>query len=387
MIGQKGIPAIQGGVERHVHDLSLGLVEKGHEVTVYARKWYSPNENKTFQGVNIKLLPSIHTKHLDAISHTFLATIDAIRNNFDVIHYHGVGPSLLAWIPRIFARKSLVICTFHSIDRYHQKWNPLAKLMLRLGEKSACVFPHKTIVISQGLQKYCLNEFNKETIYIPNGINLFNREIGQEEIKKFGLNKNQYLLMVSRLIPHKGAHILVEAFNNLKKNHPENQTIQNLKLAIVGGSAYTDDYVKKLHRLASTNNQIVFTDFQSGETVNQLYANSLALIHPSFNEGLPITVIEAMSHGKPVLLSNIAEHIELGTDYNLIFKDNDIKDLEEKMLYFINLDEDAKKLLGVQNKLIIENDYQWKNLIPKIIQVYQKENTGSQTKKLLTENA
>lgn len=385
MIGQKGIPAIQGGVERHVHDLSLGLVENGQEVTVYARKWYSPNESPTFQGIKIKYLPCIHTKHLDAITHSFLATIDAIKNNYDIIHYHGVGPSLLAWIPRIFARHSLVVCTFHSIDRYHQKWNPIAKLFLRLGEKAACVFPHKTITISQGLQQYCLNEYNKETIYIPNGINP-KEEKNSDTINQFGLNKNEYFVMVSRLIPHKGAHVLIEAFNNLKKNNPDNQAIKNLKLAIVGGSAYTDDYVKKLHRLASNNNQIIFTDFQSGKTVDQLYANSLALIHPSFNEGLPITVIEAMSHGKPVLLSNIAEHIELGTDYNLIFKDNDVKELEDKMLYFINLSEEEKILLGKQNKTIVDEKYHWKKLIPKVIDVYEKEERKSQPKKLITEN-
>jgi glycosyltransferase involved in cell wall biosynthesis len=157
-------------------------------------------------------------------------------------------------------------------------------------------------------------------------------------------------------------------------------------MAIVGGSAYTDDYVKKLHRLASNNNQIIFTDFQSGKTVDQLYTNSLALIHPSFNEGLPITVIEAMSYGKPVLLSNIAEHIELGTDYNLIFKDNDVKELEDKMLYFINLSEEEKMLLSKQNKIIVEEKYHWKKLIPQILTVYEKENLEALNKRLITEN-
>ncbi|HQF57143.1 MAG TPA: glycosyltransferase family 4 protein [Candidatus Magasanikbacteria bacterium] len=385
MIGQKGIPAIQGGIERHVHDLSLGLVEKGQDVTVYARKWYTPEEKKSFAGIKIKHLPSIRTKHLDAISHTFFATLHAIKNNFDVIHYHGVGPSLLAWIPRIFAPRTLVITTFHCIDRYHQKWNPLAKLILHLGEKTACFFPHKTIVISQGLQKYCLEKYNKETIYIPNGINPI-EETDSDKITQFGLKKDEYLVMISRLIPHKGAHILIEAFNNLKKNNPENKTIQNLKLAIVGGSAFTDDYVRQLHELASSNNQIIFTDFQSGKTVDQLYANSLALVHPSLNEGLPITVIQAMSHGKPVLLTDIAEHLELNTNDNLIFKENDVQDLEEKMLYFINLNDEEKKSFGIENKQIIEENYLWKNLIPKVIEVYQRKTRESQPKKLLTEN-
>ena len=128
MIGQKGMPAVNGGVERHVHELAVRLVKFGHLVTVYSRTWYvGDNYSKNIEGVKIKLLPTVHTKHFDTISHSLLATIDAIKNDFDVIHYHGVGPSLLAWIPRLFAPKIKVIATFHSIDRYHQKWNWFAK--------------------------------------------------------------------------------------------------------------------------------------------------------------------------------------------------------------------------------------------------------------------
>ena len=134
MIGQKGIPAIYGGVEQHVQDLSMRLVKLGHEVTVYSRGWYTGKSNTQINGVQTKNIFSIHTKHLDTISHTFLCTINAIWNKFDVIHYHGVGPALLSWLPRILSTKTKVIVTFHSIDRYHQKWGPIAKFFLRLGK-------------------------------------------------------------------------------------------------------------------------------------------------------------------------------------------------------------------------------------------------------------
>ncbi|MBT7228202.1 glycosyltransferase family 4 protein, partial [Candidatus Parcubacteria bacterium] len=305
------MPAVQGGVERHVHDLSLKLAKNDHQVTVYSRTWYTgKKEDIIFDGVQIKHLPSIHTKHLDAITHTFLATIDAIKNKYDIIHYHGIGPSLLSWIPRIFSPKSMVVSTFHSIDRYDKKWNFLAKLIFRLAERCTCYFPHKTITISRGLQKYCLNEFYKEADYIPNGINLFEKPLSDDKIKEYNLKKNNYLLAVSRLIPTKGVHVLIKAFNEIKKENKDNEKIQNLKLAIVGGSVYTNEYVKELHKLASLNNNIIFTDFQSGETLDQLYGHSLGLVHPSFNEGLPLTVLEAMSYSKPALVSNINEHRE-----------------------------------------------------------------------------
>lgn len=379
MIGQKGLPARYGGVEKHVHDLSTRLVKAGpstelgagHEVTVYARQWYTPKEMKEYEGVKIRHLPSIHTKHLDTISHTFLATVDAIFKKYDVIHYHGIGPALLSWMPRIFARKSMVVVTFHSIDRYDQKWGRLAKLALRLAEKCACYFPHKTIAISRGLQKYCLNEFYRDTIYIPNGISIPEINAETDEIKKFALKKQQYFIMVSRLIPTKGAHILIQAFNQLKKNNPENEAVRKLKLAIVGGAVYTNSYVKELHQLASLNNDIIFTDFQTGEALHQLYGNALALVHPSFNEGLPITVLEGMSYGLPALVSDINEHHELISDVDFIFKENNADDLEKKMLKFINLSAEKKQRAGQANFKFVSEHYLWENIVPQILRVYQ----------------
>jgi glycosyltransferase involved in cell wall biosynthesis len=374
MIGQKGMPAVQGGVERHVHDLSLKLAKNDHQVTVYSRTWYTgKKEDIIFDGVQIKHLPSIHTKHLDAITHTFLATIDAIKNKYDIIHYHGIGPSLLSWIPRIFSPKSMVVSTFHSIDRYDKKWNFLAKLIFRLAERCTCYFPHKTITISRGLQKYCLNEFYKEADYIPNGINLFEKPLSDDKIKEYNLKKNNYLLAVSRLIPTKGVHVLIKAFNEIKKENKDNEKIQNLKLAIVGGSVYTNEYVKELHKLASLNNNIIFTDFQSGETLDQLYGHSLGLVHPSFNEGLPLTVLEAMSYSKPALVSNINEHRELIDDNRFFFKENNVGELKKSILNFIELSDEEKVRVGKHNRDIIEEYYQWDKIIPNVINLYENK--------------
>ncbi|HBU07482.1 MAG TPA: hypothetical protein DEB09_05375 [Candidatus Magasanikbacteria bacterium] len=385
VIGQKGIPAIHGGVERHVHDLALRLAKNNQEVIVYARKWYTKKDQDfSFAGVLIKHLPSLHTKHFDAISHTLFSTLHAMVNKVDVIHYHGIGPSLLAWIPRLFSRHILVISTFHSIDRYDQKWNALAKMILRLAERCACTFPHKTITISKELKKYCLNEFYKETTYIPNGIESYKIDNTINKIAEFGLKKNEYLVMVSRLIPTKGAHILIEAFNNLKKNHSDNNLVKNLKLAIVGGSVYTNDYVKSLHQLGASNNDVIFTDFRSDQTLHQLYAHSLALVHPSFNEGLPLTVLEAMSFSKPVLATNIVEHQELINDKNFLFKENNVLDLETMLWKFLNMTKEEQRLAGKINKKKVEKQYHWDNIVPQIIEIYEE---GERKNVLITAEA
>jgi len=379
MIGQKGIPAIYGGVEKHVHDLSIRVVEAGHDVTAYSRSWYTgKKENYTYNGVNVLHTKTLKTKHLDTITHTLTATLHAIFAGYDVIHYHGVGPSLLSWIPRIFSPKTKVITTFHSIDRYHAKWNWLAKFILRLGERTACMFAHDTITVSRSLQQYCVNEYGSTTAYIPNAVEPQIESTQSKHIKEFGLTKDNYLVMVSRLVKHKGAHLLVQAFTELKAEHQNNQTIQNLKLAIVGGSAYTNSYVKSLHKLASSTNDIVFTDFQSGKALDQLYAHAKALVHPSMNEGLPITVLQAMSHSTPVLVSNIPEHLEIVKDVRMIFDENEVEAIKKAILNFLNMPEsEIAKNISMHDR-IIASHYSWDVIVPQVLDLYQ-EPTNTQT--------
>lgn len=369
MVGQKGIPAIYGGIERHVEELSTRLVKCGFDVSVYCRPWYSvESKNKIYNGVKLIYLPSLKTKHLDAISHTFLATIHALFCNYDIIHYHGVGPSLLSWIPRIFKPKVKVVTTFHCIDRKHQKWGFFAKLMLRAGEWAACRFAHKTITVSKTLQQYCSEAYDKETVYIPNGVTLNKLKIENQKSKileEYGLEPNKYLLMVSRLVRHKGAHYLIVAFQNLKE---QDQNFKDLKLVIAGDSSFTDDYVKYVKDLASDDPSIVFVGFQSGKPLEDLFLNSFAVVHPSESEGLPIAVLEAMSYGKVVLASDIPENMELIKDYGMSFQNKNIDDLTDKLkklIYMNNLEE-----IGERARDFVMKNYNWDNVALQIQQLY-----------------
>lgn len=372
MIGQKGIPAIYGGVERHVHDLSVRLVERGHRVTVYARKWYTAEHGMgQVEGVTRVHTPTIKTKHLDTIVHVFTSTIHAIFSSYDVIHYHGVGPALLAWIPRVFRPRVRVIVTLHSLDRFHQKWNGFAKCMLKLGEKAANTFAHDTITVSKSLQKYVNAEYKARTTYIPNGVEIPSAVTSVSHITPFGLTADNYIVMISRLVPHKGAHVLIEAFKKLKERNADNTSVQSLKLAIVGGAAYTDEYVRSLHVSAASMNDVVFTDFQSGSSLNELYSHARVLVHPSINEGLPITVLQAMSYGIPVLLSAIPEHEEILSDASMFFKENDVESLVSRLESFMKLSKQDRVHIGKQNKAIIHEKYEWEHIVSQIERVYQ----------------
>jgi glycosyltransferase involved in cell wall biosynthesis len=372
MIGQKGIPAIYGGIERHVEELSTRLVECGFLVSVYCRPWYVPKVNgeklKVYKGVKLIYLPSLKTKHFDAISHTFLATVHAMFGGYDIIHYHGVGPALLSWMPRLFRPKIKVITTFHCIDRKHQKWGFFAKLMLRAGERAACYFAHQTITVSKTLHQYCSEAYDKETIYIPNGVALHDGAEGSDSeiMRKFNFEKNKYLLMVSRLVRHKGAHYLVGAFQNIKLEQGE--VARGLKLVIAGDSSFTDDYVKELKEFAGGNDDIVFVGFQSGKPLEDLFLNALAVVHPSESEGLPIAVLEAMSYGKVVLASDIPENMELVGDYGMSFKNKSVDDLTRQLKVLI-----ARGDLITQGqiaKTFVTQNYNWGSIVGKIKQLY-----------------
>ncbi|MFA5107412.1 MAG: glycosyltransferase family 4 protein [Patescibacteria group bacterium] len=358
MIGQKGIPALFGGVERHVEELSVRLAKRGHTVTVYTRPNHTNPNRKNYHGVRLVSLPSLPTKHFDAISHTFLATIHALFQDYDVIHYHSGGPSLLSFIPRLFRPGIKVIATFHSIERKHQKWGLFARFVLRLGEWACVTFPHQTIAISRPLQKYCEKTYRKKTIYIPNGVSSeFTRSQKAKVItKQFGLIADQYILTVARLIPPKGIHYLIAAYKRLNTKK---------RLVIAGDSAYTDSYVKKLKELAAGDPRIIFTGFQKGKTLAELYSNAYLFVFPSEIEGLPLALLEAAGFGRCSLASNIPENLEVLRANNevigYVFKNKNVKDLQIKLAELLKRPEATKKV-GQRARKVVLQHFNWQSI-------------------------
>jgi glycosyltransferase involved in cell wall biosynthesis len=370
MIGQKGIPAIYGGIERHVEELATELAKKGNDVSVYARKWYTPENINEYNGINVIHTSSIHTKHLDTITHTFTATIDAIRQKVDIIHYHGIGPTLVAWIPKLFTKNIKVVITCHSLDRYQLKWGLFAKLMLWFSEKTAYIFADKTISVAKTVQNYYLDEHKQKTVYIPNGVRINpNKDENAKLIKNWGLEKDKYILMVARLIQDKGTHYLLEAWRYLNKQYPN--LIADYKLVITGG---TDDveYFNELKRIAGDNKNVIFTDWQKDEVLESLYANSLLFVHPSEREGLPISVLQAMSYGKPILASDIQGHKELIMDNNFLFHNTSIMSLAKRMLGLLK-NKEILKNAGIINKQLVKQNYNWEEITKKTLQIYECE--------------
>lgn len=368
MIGQKGMPAIHGGVERHVHDLSVRLVQAGHTVDVYGRAWYTgTTDDTTTHGVQVRIVPSIHTKHLDTITYAIMATIRAMRSDATILHYHGVGPALVSWIPRVCTPHKKVVTTFHSIDRKHAKWGWFARWVLKVGEWAACRWAHQTIAVSRTIYQYARDVYDAKTVYIPNGVELLHRTDRTDTLQTFGLTPDGYIIALSRLIPHKGIHLLVDAYARIAATRPD--TLQGKKLVIVGDGYYTDTYVQALKAQAATTPDIIFTGFQSGQALQELMSHAHLYVHPSMNEGLPITVLEAMSYGLPTLLSDIPEHLELVSDPRCHFVSENVSDLAQSLVRLLT-DETIRTHSSTGNKQTIAETYSWDHVARSIAELY-----------------
>lgn len=378
MIGQKGIPASWGGVERHVEELSTGMVRRGHIVTAYVRRWYMHNtpEGKTalkkrsYQGVHLVFAPSISTKHLDTISHVLIATLHALFQKYDVIHYHGVGPSLVAWIPRLFAPRAKIIATFHSPDRLHGKWGAIAKLVLTFGEWASCHFAHETITVSQTLQRYAAENYKVPTIYIPNGVSLPETRIEEKTaitLREFGLCPKRYFIVIARFVSHKGIHLALEAWRRALRDYPTRT--HGLRLVVVGDEQGDVEYANSLRRLAKKIPYVILAGWQNAETTQILLAESMALIQPSQSEGMSIAMLEAFSHGIPVIASDLPEHRELVTDNRFRYEKTKISQLEERLAWLIANPEIAS-VEGLRNRERAERYYNWDAIIRQTEHIY-----------------
>lgn len=366
MLGHKRIPSREGGVEIVVEELATRMVQKKHEVVVYNRKGKNVQDKnadedkkklKEYKGVKIKTIPTINKKGIDALLYSFFASIAVLFGKYDVIHYHAEGPCAMLWIPKIFRKR--IIVTIHGLDWQRSKWGGMATKYIKFGEKIAAKYADEIIVLSKGVQEYFKDTYNRDTIFVPNGVKkpvVKNPNIIQ---KKYNLEKDSYILFLARIVPEKGLHYLIEAFK---------QIATDKKLVIAGGASHTNEYLEKIKEMVKDDTRIIMTGFVQGEELEELYSNCYLYCLPSDIEGMPLSLLEAMSYGNRCLVSNIEENVQVGEQYVESFKKGNIEDLKIKLEKLIAQKIDKNTKDEIQQFIL--KRYNWNEIVNKTLEIY-----------------
>lgn len=354
--GTRGIPNIMGGVETHCENLYPYIVQAGYDVTVVRRSCYLQAQQKTheYKGIHLKDIYAPRKKSLEAIMHTILAVLYAKKTNADILHIHAIGPSLLVPFAKMLGLK--VVVTHHGADYDRKKWNKAAKYMLRKGEKYAAKYADKLIVISSKIKKDIAEKYGRtDTELIYNGVPEAIRRTTTEYITSKGLAPYKYILAVGRFVEEKGFDYLIDAYSEL---HPE-----GYKLVIAGDSDHPTEYSIQLKEKAKEKG-IVLTGFIKGKPLEELMTHARLFVLPSYHEGLPISLLEAMSYGKDVLVSDIEANRLPELEETDIFKTGSTSSLKQSI---------EKKLQGGQNKNreYAMYKYNWQNIAAQTTDVYK----------------
>lgn len=364
IIGHKRIPSNEGGIEKGVEMHAVRMAALGHEVTVYNRgghnvygSEYDRERLKEYKGVKIITIPTVSGRASVPI-YSFLATLHAIFARYDVVSYRASGSCVMIPLARLFGLRC--VASLHGIDSKRDKWGGFASRYLELGERMAATKANACLVLSRNMQEYMKETYGRKTILFANGITMPEHLEPDDIVKRFGLEKDGYLLMLGRIVPEKGLHYAIEAFRQCRTDK---------KLVIAGGAEANSDYYSELQNMALGDDRIIFTGFVRGTIISELYSNAYMFLLPSNLEGMSNALLEAMSYGNCCLVSDIAENMEVVKEYAPCFRQGDVEDLREKMQELLD---DPKTVIVFKKdsaRYVTEN-YNWDIVVEQMLEIY-----------------
>lgn len=366
MLGHKRIPSREGGVEIVVEELATRMVSLGHEVIVYNRggthiagKEFEKKKKKikSYKGVQIKTIPTCNDKRLNAIMYSFFATIKASLTSCDILHFHAEGQCVFLPLAKLLKKRCIV--TVHGLDWQRSKWGGFATKVILLGEKHAAKYADEIIVLSNGVQEYFKETYQRETSFIPNGIVIPEKKEANL-IKKYQLEKESYLLFLARIVPEKGLDYLLDAYKELDTTK---------KLVLVGSASHSDDYFDEIKAKVAKDKRIIMTGFLEGDIIGELYSNCAAYILPSDVEGMPLSLLEAMSYGCKCITSDIKENKDVLGCYGTTFQKSNAKDLRNVIEKALN---EEKQDVNEQISYIREH-FDWDQITNTTLQRYKEK--------------
>ena len=367
MIGHKVVPSRRGGIEKVLTSLCPLLVEAGAEVVCYNRssdkvenEYVGTVVNKKYCGVTLKTAWTVESRGLSAMIASFTAAICATFSRYDVVHFHAEGPCAAMWIPKLFGKRC--VATVHGLDWQREKWGKgFASKYIKFGERVMVRCADEIIVLSESARAYFEETYHRKTVLIHNGIEQPVKKEAEKITQLYGLAKDEYICMVCRLTAEKGVHYLIDAYNRIKTDK---------KLVIAGGSSDTDSFLEEIQEMAASDARIRFTGFVQGKLLEELYSNAYLYVLPSDLEGMPLSLLEAMSYGNCCLVSDIPECADVVEDKALTFRKSDENDLKEKLQYICDHQDIAAKYKAQAADFICEK-YSWDAVVQETLALYR----------------
>ena len=367
MIGHKRIPSRSGGIEVVVEELTKRMTERGNEVDVYNR--YSGEEKvKECVGARIIEIPTFNVPALHAMLYSFFATIRSAFTKYDVVHYHAEGPCVMIPLAKLFGKKT--VATIHGLDWQRSKWGGFATKYLLFGEKMAAKHADKVIVLSENVKRYFKDTYNCDAVMIPNGIDKVKAVKPDIISSEYGLKGNDYILFLARITPEKGLDYLIDAYKKLKTDK---------KLVIAGGLEPETEYIASVKEKAKGNNNIIFTNFVSGQKLAELFSNCFVYVLPSDIEGMPMSLLEAVGYNTRVVVSDIPENVDCLDGLGNSFKKSDPESLRQVLEHCIDNEAlrdsdfkaDVTPEMIQQKRAELMNRYDWDNITTRTLELYK----------------
>jgi glycosyltransferase involved in cell wall biosynthesis len=364
VIGAKGLPPEQGGIEHHCAEIYPRMVAQGHSVNLFARSFYTSMpgwSQHNYQGVQVTSLPCPKGGGADVVVSSALGSI-LTAGKYDIIHFHALGPALFSWVPRIISPAKVVV-TCHGLDWQRAKWGKLAKLSILMGEQLAASCAHEIVVVSEALQSYFLKTYGRDSTYIPNAPATY-----AESDPNFawgtslGLEQGRYLVFLGRLVPEKCPDFLIQAFQSLQP--------QGWKLVLVGGDD-APEFKSRLLSLAGDNPNIVFTGQLLRDRLAEIVRGAGMCVMPSKIEGLPMAMLEAMAEGVPIIASDIPPHQQLlGGNRGVLFRRGDLEGCIQKLDWAISHTE-ALKPIAERARSYVKSTFNWDQITTRFLDLYE----------------
>lgn len=373
MLGHKRIPSREGGVEIVVGKLAEKMSEMGHDVTVYNRKGAhvssgeQNDDRKKYDcgKIHIVTVPTSRKKSLNAIIYSFLATVKAISGKYDVIHFHAEGPCAMIPLAKLFKKKT--VATIHGLDWQRAKWGGFATKFLLFGEKMAAKYADEVIVLSHNVEEYFAKTYQRKTNYIPNGIDEPVKREPNIIRHKWDIKGGDYFLFLARIVPEKGLHYLLNAYKNLDTDK---------KLVIVGGSSHSEEYYNEMKELAKWDQRVIMTGFLQGEELEEWFSNAYAYVLPSDIEGMPISLLEAMSYGNLCIVSDIPENTEVTGEAGMCFEKSNEVSLRECLENALKMSQEEYEERKRKAKESVLVRFNWDKVVEETLGLYDKIQEG-----------